>query len=98
MPLYFVAGPLSYILVDTGAGARASWIPVSYTLAAAIPVPFGGYLQDIFGRRAIVLCSSTMVIIGAILIGTAHSFAHATAGATLAGFGAGIAELSALAG
>lgn len=98
MPLYFCAGALSYIAADVGGVSAGSWLPVSYTLAAAVPIPFCGYLQDIFGRRFIALGATLTVIIGAIVMGTAHTFAQGVAGMALSGAGAGIAELSALAG
>ena len=98
MPLYFCAGALSYISADVGGGSAGSWLPISYTLAAAVPIPFCGYLQDIFGRRVIALGAALLVIIGAIIMGTAHSFSQGVAGMALSGAGAGIAELSALAG
>lgn len=98
MPLYFSAGGLSYIVADIGGSSRSSWLPVAYTLSAAIPIPFTGYLQDIFGRRPIALAATVLVIIGAIIMGTAHSFGQGVAGMAFSGMGAGIAELSALAG
>ncbi len=49
MPLYFAAGGLSYVIADIGGGSTSSWLPVAYTLAAAIPIPFTGYL--LFIRR-----------------------------------------------
>lgn len=98
MPLYFSAGGLNYIVADIGGTATSSWLPVAYTLSAAIPIPFTGYLQDIFGRRPIALASTVLVIIGAIIMGTAHSFGQGVVGMVFCGAGAGIAELSALAG
>ncbi|KAH0829251.1 putative major facilitator superfamily transporter [Fonsecaea pedrosoi] len=98
MPLYFCAGGTSYIIEDIGGSTTSSWLPVAYTLSAAIPIPFTGYLQDIFGRRPIALASTVLVIVGSIIMGTAHSFGQAVVAMTLCGIGAGIAELSALAG
>lgn len=97
--MFFIVGPLEYIAADlTGVGNLTSWIPISYTLAAATPVPFAGYMQDIFGRRWVTLGAVMVSIVGAIVIGTAHTFSQIVAGSALAGFGAGIAELGAIAG
>jgi MFS family permease len=97
-PLYFMVGPLSYILEDIPAGSKASWLVVSYTLASAVPVPFAGYIQDIVGRRYFTLCSSLTCVIGCVIMGTAHTFGQFIVGSTIAGAGAGIAELGAIAG
>ena len=98
MPLYFAAGSLAYIVKEIGGVAASSWLPISYTLAAAVPIPFCGYLQDIFGRRPIALGATAALIVGSIIMGTAHSFAQGVVGMTICGAGAGIAELSVLAG
>lgn len=60
--------------------------------------PFVGYLQDLFGRREITLIGSIIIMVGIVLVGTAHGFAQAVAGMAIAGVGAGICELTALAG
>lgn len=96
--MYFLAGALSYIVKDIGAESNAAWLPISYTLAAAVPVLFTGYLQDIFGRRNIAMISGFLVIIGSIILGTAHGFVQGVAGSSIAGAGAGVAELTSLAG
>lgn len=44
------------------------------------------------------LVAGAFVIIGAILVGTASTFAQAVAGEAVAGIGGGICELTALAG
>jgi MFS family permease len=98
MPLYFAAGGLEYVVADIGGASTSSWLPIAYTLSAAVPIPFCGYLQDIFGRRPIALASTALLIVGAIVMGTAHSFAQGVVAMALCGAGAGVAELSALAG
>jgi MFS family permease len=70
----------------------------SNTLAVASVAPFSGYLQDIFGRRNITIGGSIFIIVGCTVVGSAHSFGQAIVGMTLAGAGAGINELTALAG
>lgn len=96
--LYFVGGCLSFMEADLGAEKTGSWLPVSNTLAITAVAPFVGYLQDLLGRRNITLAGSVVIMVGIALIGSAHSFRQAVAGMTLSGVGAGICELSALAG
>jgi len=98
IPLYFVGGSLSFMSPDVGGAARLSWIPVANTLALAAVAPFCGYMQDIFGKRNITLFGCVLIMVGIILIVTAHSFAAGCAGMSVAGAGAAIGELSALAG
>ena len=100
IPLYFTGGMLSYMAADIGGKAltQSSWFPVCNTLAVASVAPFSGYLQDIFGRRNITLVGSILIMAGCAIVGTAHSFGQTIVGMTLAGAGAGIGELTALAG
>ncbi|EXJ55395.1 hypothetical protein A1O7_08322 [Cladophialophora yegresii CBS 114405] len=97
IPLYFVGGSLTYIASDLGS-ASTGWIPVSNSLALAAFCPFCGYLQDMFGKRNISILGSVLILIGTIVTATAHSFAQGVAGMTIAGSGAAIGELTALAG
>lgn len=96
--LYFVGACLSFMEADFGAEKVASWLPVSNTLAITAVSPFVGYLQDLLGRRNITLAGSIIIMVGIALIGSAKSFGQAVTGMTLSGAGAGICELTALAG
>lgn len=97
--LYFVGGCLSYIETEIpGASVKGSWLPVSNTLAITAVSPFVGYLQDLLGRRNITLAGSIIIMAGIALIGSAHSFGQAVGGMALSGAGAGICELTSLAG
>lgn len=100
VPLYFTGGMLSYMAADLGGVAltSSSWIPVCNTLAVASVAPFSGYLTDIFGRRNITLIGSILIMVGIVVVGTAHHFGQAVAGMSIAGAGAGIGELTALGG
>ncbi|KAK0111563.1 hypothetical protein ONS95_001914 [Cadophora gregata] len=100
VPLYFTGGMLSYMAADLGGLALTSsaWIPVCNTLAVASVAPFSGYLTDIFGRRNITLIGSLLIMVGIVIVGTAHSFGQAIVGMSIAGAGAGIGELTALGG
>lgn len=98
--MYFTGAILSYMAADIGGEALTSstWIPVCNTLAVASVAPFSGHLTDLFGRRNITLTGSILIMVGLVLVATAHSFAQAVAGMSLAGAGAGIGELTALGG
>lgn len=89
---------LSYMVADLGNAAGSVWIPVSNTLVLAAVSPFAGYLEDLFGRRNITLIGAVMIMVGIVLVGTAKGFAQAVGGMSLAGGGAAIGELTALAG
>lgn len=91
---------LSYMAADLGGAALTSpsWIPVCNTLAVASVAPFSGYLTDIFGRRNITLIGSLLIMVGLVVVATAHHFGQAVAGMSIAGAGAGIGELTALGG
>jgi hypothetical protein len=55
-------------------------------------------MQDLVGRRYIALLGCILLIVGMVLIGTPHDIGRAISGMALAGVGAGIGELTALAG
>jgi hypothetical protein len=71
---------------------------VSNTLAIAAIAPFVGYLQDLVGKRYIALCGGLCICVGIVILGTAHSFGQGVVGMALSGAGAGIGELTGLAG
>lgn len=98
IPLYFTGGALSYIVADLGGANAEVWLPVSNTLVLASICPFIGYLQDLFGRRYITLGGSILIMVGIALVGSAHHFGQAVVGMCLAGGGAAVGELTALAG
>lgn len=88
---------MSYIAADLGA-LSVGWIPTSNSLALAAMCPFCGYLQDMFGKRNICILGCICIMTGIIITATAQSFAQGVAGMTLAGAGAAVGELTALAG
>ena len=71
---------------------------MSNTLAIAAVAPFVGYLQDLLGKRNIALFGALSICVGIVILGTAHHFAQGVVGMALAGVGAGIGELTGLAG
>jgi len=96
--LYFAGGSLTFIVEDIGGSAGRGWLPTANTLAIAAVAPFVGYLQDLFGKRYIALFGAVLLCVGCILLGTAHSFGQGVTGMAVAGAGAGIGELTGLAG
>ena len=60
--------------------------------------PFVGYITDLLGRRWVAMAGTLFLLISSIVIATAHNLAGATAGMAVGGLGAGICELTALAG
>ena len=98
IPLYFVGGSLSFIAKDIGGSEASAWLSVSYALALSAVAPFCGYLQDLVGRRNITLAGGVSLMMGCIILATAHSFGQGVVGMSFAGAGAAIGELTALAG
>ncbi|KAF2429064.1 putative major facilitator superfamily transporter [Tothia fuscella] len=96
--LYFVGGSLSFIVKDIGGTVGTGWLPTANTLAIAAVAPFVGYLQDLFGKRYIALFGAMLLCVGCILLGTAQNFGQGVAGMAISGAGAGIGELTGLAG
>ena len=68
------------------------------TLAIACISPLCGYLQDLFGRRYVLLSGGVLIIIGILFVAEAHNFGQAVTGMSFAGAGTAIGELTALAG
>lgn len=98
LPLFFVGGTLAFIAADIGGTIIEAWLPISYSLVLAAVAPFCGYLQDLFGRRVITLVGGVILCVGIIVVGSAQSPGAAITGMSIAGGGAAIGELTALAG
>ncbi|KIW37708.1 uncharacterized protein PV06_10339 [Exophiala oligosperma] len=96
--LYVVGGCLSYIAEDLHATGAEGWLPVANILAVAAVAPFTGYMEDLLGRRVIAISGAVTLCVGCIIFGTSHTFAQALVGMAVAGAGAAVGELTALAG
>ncbi|KAM0463319.1 hypothetical protein ACHAO4_000032 [Trichoderma viride] len=59
-------------------------------LAGVVPSFFAGYLAERFGRLRIILCGSVLVILGAVLQGSANSLPQFLVGRAFSGCGQGI--------
>lgn len=67
-------------------------------MAVAAIAPFVGYITDLLGRRWVAIGGTVFLLISSIVIATGKNFAAITSGMAIGGIGAGICELSALAG
>jgi len=97
IPVYLFGGIPPYIYADLGGTDRWVWFVLANLLALAAVCPFVGALSDLFGRRWIAISGGMFIIIGMIVCSTAHTMNTFIAGMALAGVGAGINELTALA-
>ncbi|KAL3481710.1 major facilitator superfamily domain-containing protein [Aspergillus californicus] len=96
--LFFVGGSLTYIAQDIADERISAWLSVSYTVTLAAVSPFCGYLSDLLGRRNVTIMGAGVMMLGCIVLGTAHSFRQCMVGMAFAGAGAAVEELTALAG
>lgn len=97
MLLYFTGGALTYIARDAHI-SLPSWLPNANLLSVASTLPFVGYFTDLIGRRYTVIVGAACITIGSILMASTYSFPQAIVAMVLGGIGAGICELTALAG
>lgn len=70
-------------------GVGLSWITSAFLLPTSILELSFGVLGDLLGRRRVLLSGSVVVIVGALIAGSAHSVAWLVAGQAVAGVGAG---------
>ena len=75
-----------------------AWLGIANTLALAATAPFAGAVSDLIGRRYVALLGALLIIVGMIIVGTAHRMDVAIGGMSIEGVGAGLAELISLAG
>ncbi|KAF2116542.1 fungal trichothecene efflux pump [Lophiotrema nucula] len=97
IPVYLLGGIPPYIYGDIGGADRWIWLVLSNLLALAAVCPFVGSLSDLLGRRYVAIIGACFVVLGMIIVSTAHSMNTLICGMTFAGVGAGINELTALA-
>ncbi|KAL4997025.1 fungal trichothecene efflux pump-domain-containing protein [Aspergillus recurvatus] len=97
IPVYLFGGIPPIIYGDIGGVDRWVWFVLANLLALAGVCPFVGSLSDLIGRRYVALIGATLVTVGMIICSTAHSMNTFIAGMAIAGAGAGVNELTALA-
>jgi EmrB/QacA subfamily drug resistance transporter len=84
-----VATALPAIVAATGEVERASWIVVSYLIAATIAAPIYGRLGHSFGRRRLMFVAIGVFIIASLLCAVAPTLELLTLARALQGFGGG---------
>jgi len=84
-----VATALPAIAASTGQVERASWIVVSYLIAATIAAPIYGRLGDSFGRRRLMFAALAVFIIASLLCAVSPTIELLTLARVLQGLGGG---------
>ncbi|KAL4936737.1 hypothetical protein BDV06DRAFT_227604 [Aspergillus oleicola] len=97
IPVYLFGGIPPVIYGDIGGVDRWVWFVLANLLALAGVCPFVGSLSDLIGRRYVALVGATLVTVGTIVCSTANDMNTFIAGMGVAGAGAGVNELTALA-
>ena len=84
-----VATALPAIAASTGNVERASWIVVSYLIAATIAAPIYGRLGDAFGRRNLMFAALGVFIVASLLCAISPTIELLTLARLLQGLGGG---------
>ncbi|RLL94033.1 hypothetical protein CFD26_101675 [Aspergillus turcosus] len=97
IPVYLFGGIPPYIYGDIGGADRWIWFVLANLLALAGVCPFVGSVSDLIGRRYVAIIGASLICLGMIVTSTAHTMNTFIAGMAIAGAGAGVNELTALA-
>ncbi|KAL1956392.1 hypothetical protein VTO42DRAFT_7375 [Malbranchea cinnamomea] len=97
IPVYLFGGCPPYVYRDIGGADRWVWFILANLLALAGVCPFVGSLSDLIGRRYVAIIGVSLLCIGMIVCSTAKTMNVFIGGMAIAGAGAGINELTALA-
>lgn len=84
-----IATALPAIAAATGEVERASWVVVSYLIAATVAAPIYGRLGDSFGRRRMMYVALVVFIAASVLCAASSSILWLTAARVLQGLGGG---------
>jgi len=84
-----VATALPAIAASTGQVERASWIVVSYLIAATIAAPIYGQLGDSLGRRRLMFAALTVFILASLLCAASPTVELLALARVLQGLGGG---------
>lgn len=84
-----VATALPAIAAATGNVERASWVVVSYLIAATIAAPIYGRLGDAFGRRRLMFVALFIFILASLLCAASPTIELLSLSRVLQGFGGG---------
>ena len=85
-------------MADIGGANSVAWVGVANTLANAAVAPVAGSISDLVGRRYAALLGPCIIIVGLIVVGTAHRIDVAIGGSAMAGVGGALAEIIGTAG
>ncbi|KAJ5699084.1 hypothetical protein N7462_001089 [Penicillium macrosclerotiorum] len=97
IPVYLFGGIPPYIYGSIGGADRWVWFVLANLLGLAGVCPFVGSLSDLIGRRYVAILGAALICLGMIVCSTANSMNIFIAGMAIAGAGAGVNELTALA-
>ncbi|KAF3400211.1 hypothetical protein F1880_008032 [Penicillium rolfsii] len=97
IPVYLFGGIPPYIYGSIGGADRWIWFVLGNLLALAGICPFVGSLSDLIGRRYVAILGASLICLGMIVSSTANTMNTFIAGMAIAGAGAGVNELTALA-
>ncbi|KAJ5895773.1 uncharacterized protein N7473_005172 [Penicillium subrubescens] len=97
IPVYLFGGIPPYIYGSIGGADRWIWFVLGNLLALAGVCPFVGSLSDLIGRRYVAILGASLICLGMIVSSTANTMNIFIAGMAIAGAGAGVNELTALA-
>ncbi|KAL4898814.1 MFS drug efflux pump [Aspergillus ambiguus] len=97
IPVYLLGGIPPIIYGDIGGVDRWVWFVLANLLSLAGVCPFVGSLSDLIGRRYVAIIGASLVVIGMIVCTTAKTMNVFIGGMAIAGAGAGVNELTALA-
>ncbi|KAJ5663095.1 hypothetical protein N7507_003826 [Penicillium longicatenatum] len=97
IPVYLFGGIPPYIYGSIGGADRWVWFVLANLLGLAAVCPFVGSLSDLIGRRYVAIIGASLTVIGMIVCSTANTMNIFIAGMAIAGAGAGVNELTALA-
>jgi EmrB/QacA subfamily drug resistance transporter len=84
-----VATALPAIAAGTGNVERASWVVVSYLIAATVAAPIYGRLGDAFGRRRLMFWAIGVFVVASLLCAAAPTIELLSAARVLQGLGGG---------
>jgi len=84
-----VATALPAIVAQTGEVERASWIVVSYLIAATVAAPIYGRLGDSFGRRKVMVTALAVFMVASVLCALAPTIELLSLARILQGLGGG---------
>ncbi|KAJ5889403.1 hypothetical protein N7504_010213 [Penicillium tannophilum] len=97
IPVYLFGGIPPYIYGSIGGADRWVWFVLANLLGLAAVCPFVGSLSDLIGRRYVAIIGASLIVLGMIVCSTANTMNIFIAGMAIAGAGAGVNELTALA-